>query len=111
MIEVLDIPPREMKGTSAASGKNYHFFVQKVRVVSVDRDGIETADVVEVQSDPGEVYEPAADYVIDPSSVYVGSYQDKAQRVRKRMQIGNSPRLVRLSKLIADAGKPAHKAA
>lgn len=110
MIEVLDVPAREMKGTSA-NGKNYHFYVQKARVVSIDRDGIETADVVEVQTEPGEVLEPATDYIIDPTSVYVGTYQDRNQRTRKRMQIGNSPRLVRLSKLVAEHGKPSLKAA
>jgi hypothetical protein len=110
MIEVLDIAPREMKGTSA-NGKNYHFYIQKAKVTSVDRDGIETSDVVEVQTDPGDVYEPASDYVIDPRSCYVGTYQDAKQRTRKRIQIGNSVRLVRLSKLANDFAKPALKAA
>jgi hypothetical protein len=113
MIEVLDIAPREMKGT-AATGKNYHFFVQKARVVSVDRDGIETADVVEVQAEPGEVLAPGDDYLLDPSSCYVGTYQDRNQRTRKRIQIGNSPRLVSFDQLARERGyvkAPAVKAA
>ena len=98
MIEILDLPARELKGTSERG--NYHFFVQKARVVSVDRDGIETADVVEVQANPGEIYEPGDDYIIDPSSIYVGnSAPDRNGRSRKRMMIGASPKLVRISNL------------
>ncbi len=104
MIEVLDVPAREMKGTSPSNGKNYHFFVQKARVASVDRDGIETLDVVEVQSEPGEVLDPADDYIVDPTSVYVGTYQDRNQRTRKRIQLGNSPRLVSFDKLARERG-------
>jgi len=45
MIEVLAIDPRQLKGTDK-NGRNYDFYVQKTRVHSVDRDGIETSDVV-----------------------------------------------------------------
>lgn len=103
MIEVLNVPAREMKGTSA-EGRNYHFFSQKVRITSVDREGIETADVVEVSSEPGEVLEPADDYIIDPTSVYVGTYQDKKGRSRKRMMIGAGARLVSFDQLARERG-------
>lgn len=113
MIEVLNIPAREMKGTSG-DGRNYHFFSQKTRITSVDRDGIETMDVVEYSSEPGEVLPPADDYIIDPSSVYVGTRQDKKGRSRKQIMIGSGLRLVSFDKLARERGyvkAPAVKAA
>lgn len=101
MITVLDNPAREIKGTNDRG--NYHFFIQKAKLTSVDRDGIEEVRVFEVQSNPGETYEPGSDYLIDPSSCYIG----RTDKGRERLMVGASPKLVRLSKLAADLGKPA----
>lgn len=38
---------------------------------SVDRDGVEEVTKFQVTTNPGEAYEPAADYAIDPSGAYV----------------------------------------
>lgn len=105
MIEVLNTPARELKGTNARG--NYHFFIQKAKLTSVDRDGIEETRVFEVQANPGETYEPATDYIVDPASFYVG----RSEKGRDRLMVGGSPKLVRLSKLAADYGKPSLKAA
>ncbi|EPR17566.1 hypothetical protein M527_16020 [Sphingobium indicum IP26] len=108
MIEVLNIPPRHLKGTNDKG--NYDFYIQKARIKSVDRDGIETTDVIEIQSNPGEVYEPGDDYLIDPTCVYVGNVQGRDGRNRKRPMLGQL-RLVRLADLVARNSKPALKAA
>ena len=104
MIEVLSVVAREIKGTK--DGRNYHFYIQKAKLTSVDRDGIEETRVFDVQSNPGETYEPAGDYVIDPTSLYIGR-NDKG---RERLMVGASPKLVRLATLIAGS-KPHLKAA
>lgn len=101
MIEVLNTPAREIKGTNDRG--NYHFFIQKAKLTSVDRDGIEETRVFEVQANPGEVYEPATDYIVDPSSCYIG----RTEKGRERLMIGASPRLVRLSRLLAEHAKSA----
>lgn len=103
MIEVLAIDPRQLKGTDK-NGRNYDFYVQKTRVQSVDRDGIETSDVVEIQSDPGEVLSPADDYVVHPTSVYAMNTVGKDGRTRKRLAIPGNPKLIRFDELARSLG-------
>jgi len=103
MIEVLDIEPRHLKGTGK-DGRNYDFYVQKTRVESIDRDGIETTDVVEVQSEPGEVLTPADDYIVHPASVYAANVLGKDGRTRKRFSIPGSPKLIRFADLAKELG-------
>lgn len=112
MIEVLDVPARHMKGTGAA-GVNYDFYIQKVRLESVDRDGIETTEVVEVQSDPGEVLSPGVDFIVDPSCLFVGTTVDKKGYQRKRIMVPQNPKLISFDELARSLGysKPALKAA
>lgn len=104
MIEVLDVPAREIKGTK--EGRNYHFFVQKCKLTSNNRDGISETRVFEVQSNPGETYPPASDYIVDPSSCFVG----RTDKGRERLMIGAAPRLMRVSDL-ASATRSSLKAA
>lgn len=108
MIEILDIAPRELKGTSDRG--NYHFFVQKARLTSLDRNGIEETRVFEVQSRPGEVYEPATDYIVDPSSLYIGSV-NVGGRHRDRLMVAGSPKLIRASALTQAPKQPLKAAA
>jgi hypothetical protein len=62
--------------------------------------------VFEVNSNPGETYEPATDYIVDPASFYVG----RTEKGCDRFMVGAS-RLARLSKLFADQTKPVFQAA
>lgn len=103
MIEVLDVPSRHMKGTSA-SGTNYDFYIQKAKITSVDRDGIETSDVVEVQSEPGEVLPTGDDFIIDPTSYYVSTIVDKKGYQRKRILVPQNPKLVSFDALAKARG-------
>lgn len=91
MIEVLSNTPREVKGTNANG--NYHFFEQIAVLRSVDRDGVEEVTKFKVTSNPGEAYEPAADYAIDPSCAYV----TRDERGRDVTRLRKNIKLVRIN--------------
>ncbi|HLV07526.1 MAG TPA: hypothetical protein VKY80_07630 [Croceibacterium sp.] len=90
MIEVLKNTPREVKGTNANG--NYHFYEQIAVLRSVDRDGVEEVTKFKVTTNPGEAYEPAADYAIDPS----GAYVTRDERGRDVVRLRKNIRLIRV---------------
>ncbi len=93
MIEILNIPPREVKGTNANG--NYHFFEQVAVLRSVDRDDVEEVTKFKVNSNPGEAYEPGNDYAIDASAAYV-TRDDKGRDV---LRLRRNVKLVRTGAL------------
>lgn len=90
MIEILNIPAREIKGTNANG--NYHFFEQVAVLRSVDRDGVEEVTKFKVISNPGETYEPGSDYAIDASAAYV----TRDEKGRDVLRLRRNVRLVRV---------------
>jgi hypothetical protein len=101
MIEILNIPAREIKGTNANG--NYHFFEQVAVLRSVDRDGVEEVTKFKVISNPGETYEPAADYAIDASAAYVM----RDEKGRDVLRLRRNVKLVRVGAAAARTLKAA----
>jgi hypothetical protein len=64
---------REMKGTSAKSGRPYHLRIQNAYAVTVDKDGNTppVPEKFEISLDSDQpVYQPG-EYTLHPSAIYV----------------------------------------
>lgn len=101
-IKVLNVPARAHDGPSTGRAK---YYFQKIKVSSLDRDGEQAIQTLDIISNLDAVLEPADDYIVDPRNARVNSYKDEKNRDRRYISLGFSSRLIRIGDFIARENK------